>query len=59
MREGRFVKAHVAAIVVFRVLALPQPAPYFHSHSCEPVLGSVHIEVHLAGRRCHLQIDLA
>jgi hypothetical protein len=59
MREGRFVKAEVAARVVFVSLPLPRPAPYFHSHSREPVLGSVHIEVHLAGRRCHLHIDLA
>ena len=54
-----FVKAAVAAMVVFLSLSLPQPAPYIHSHSREPVLGSVHVEVHYAGRRCHLHIDLA
>ena len=46
-------------IVVFLFSPFPRPAPYFHSHSCEPVLGSVHVGVHHAGRRCHLHIDLA
>ncbi len=55
MREGHLVKADVAAMVVFLSvsLPLPRPAPYFHSHSCERVVGSVHIEVHHTGRRCH------
>jgi hypothetical protein len=56
MREGRLSRSLWGPMVVF--VSLPQPAPYFHSHSCEPVLGSVHIEVHHAGRRCHLHIDL-
>jgi hypothetical protein len=59
MREGLLVKADVAAIVVFLFVPFPRPAPYFHSHSCEPVLGSVHVGVHHAVRRCHLHIDLA
>jgi hypothetical protein len=31
-------------VVIFLTSPLLRPAPYFHSHSCEPVLGSVHIE---------------
>ena len=56
MREGLLVKARRGGPVPFD--ALPLPAPYFHSHFCEPVCGSVHIEVRHTGRCCHLHIDL-
>jgi transposase len=59
MREGRFLKADVAAWLFSCPCLCRDLRPTSIRNSCEPVLGSVHTEVHQAGRRRHLHIDLA